>query len=97
MSVPLLLPPLLQGGMLGSGLCSQAGKWSKRLRSVMLVGSGCFGDGSWHCLLKKLVVPLVHFGFPAHITTQGLALLANTPAALSVSGCLALLFHACVR
>jgi hypothetical protein len=34
-----------QGGMLGSGLCSQAGKWGKRLRSVTLMGSGCFGDG----------------------------------------------------
>jgi hypothetical protein len=34
-----------QGGMLGSGLCSQAGKWSKKLRSVTLLGSGCFGDG----------------------------------------------------
>jgi hypothetical protein len=31
--------------MLGSGLCSQAGKWGKRLRSVTLMGSGCFGDG----------------------------------------------------
>ncbi|WIA16477.1 hypothetical protein OEZ85_013159 [Tetradesmus obliquus] len=72
------------GGMLGSGLCSQAGKWGKRLRSVTLLGSGCFGDGSWHVLLKKLVVPVTSFGFPAHITTQGLALLANTPVALSV-------------
>jgi hypothetical protein len=39
---------------------------------------------SWHVLLKKLVVPVTSFGFPAHITTQGLALLANTPVALSV-------------
>eukprot|EP00879_Flechtneria_rotunda_P017744 GHRR01018602.1.p1 GENE.GHRR01018602.1~~GHRR01018602.1.p1 ORF type:complete len:526 (+),score=191.84 GHRR01018602.1:40-1578(+) len=78
------------GGMLGSGLCSQAGKWSRRMRSVMLVASGCFGDGSWHCLLKKLIPAatcITTFGFPAHITTQGLALLANTPAALSVRTC----------
>jgi hypothetical protein len=39
---------------------------------------------SWHVLLKKLVVPVTSFGFPAHTTTQGLALLANTPVALSV-------------
>lgn len=72
--------------MLGSGLCSQGGKWSQKLRSVMLVGSGCFGDGSWHVLLKKLVTPIVTFGFPAHLSCQALALLSNTPAALSVSG-----------
>jgi hypothetical protein len=45
----------------------------------------CCSDFSWHVLLKKLVVPVTSFGFPAHITTQGLALLANTPVALSVS------------
>jgi hypothetical protein len=39
---------------------------------------------SWHVLLKKLVVPVTSFGFPANITTQGLALLANTPVALLV-------------
>eukprot|EP00878_Enallax_costatus_P044472 GHUV01053113.1.p1 GENE.GHUV01053113.1~~GHUV01053113.1.p1 ORF type:complete len:677 (+),score=186.62 GHUV01053113.1:167-2197(+) len=72
------------GGMLGSGLCSQAGKWGRKLRSVMLCGSGCFGDGSWHVLLKKLVAPIVAFGFPAHYSCQALALLSNTPAALSV-------------
>lgn len=71
--------------MLGSGLCSQAGKWGRKLRSVMLCGSGCFGDGSWHVLLKKLVAPIVTFGFPAHYGCQALALLSSTPAALSVS------------
>ncbi|KAF6250301.1 hypothetical protein COO60DRAFT_1647406 [Scenedesmus sp. NREL 46B-D3] len=37
------------GMLAGSGLCSQAGKWSKKLRSVALLGSGCFGDG--RCVL----------------------------------------------
>jgi hypothetical protein len=45
--------------MLGSGLCSQAGKWSKKLRSVTLLGSGCFGDGRWGAGLLLLLLLLL--------------------------------------
>lgn len=93
----LIMPPALclcttrsMGGMLACGLLSQQGKYASILRSAALVGSGCFGDGSWHAVLKPLVKPIIRLGFPAGTAGQGLALLADTPAALTlfeVSGC----------
>ena len=37
------------GGMLGCGLLSQgaASRYSEAVASLVLYGSGCFGDGSW--------------------------------------------------
>jgi hypothetical protein len=74
------------GGMLGCGLLSQGGtsKYSEAVRSLTLYGSGCFGDGSWHSLLKRVVVPITKLGFPADLACQGLSLLTDKPTALSL-------------
>jgi hypothetical protein len=74
------------GGMLGCGILSQAGdsKYSEALKSLICYGSGCFGDGSWHSLLKRIVVPVTKLGFPADLACQGMSLLTDKPAALSV-------------
>ncbi|GBF91868.1 hypothetical protein Rsub_04973 [Raphidocelis subcapitata] len=74
------------GGMLGCGLLSQgdSSRYSESLRSLVMYGSGCFGDGSWHSLLKRIVLPVTALGFPADLACQGLSLLTDKPAALSV-------------
>lgn len=53
-------------------------------RSLTLYGSGCFGDGSWHSLLKRIVLPVTKLGFPADLACTGMSLLTDKPAALSV-------------
>ncbi|KAI8464796.1 MAG: Alpha/Beta hydrolase protein [Monoraphidium minutum] len=74
------------GGMLGCGLLSQgdSSRYSETLKSLTMYGSGCFGDGSWHSLLKRIVVPVTRMGFPADLACQGMSLLTDKPAALSV-------------
>lgn len=74
------------GGMLGCGLLSQgdSSRYSDTLKTLVMYGSGCFGDGSWHSLLKRIVIPVTKLGFPADLACQGLSLLTDKPTALSV-------------
>jgi hypothetical protein len=53
------------GGMLGTGALSLQGYLSRHIRSVTMLGSGCFGAGSWHSALRPLLLALCALGFPA--------------------------------
>lgn len=50
------------GGMLAVGAASRGMACAAAMRSLTLLGSGCFGAGSWHDLLAPL---LVRFAAPA--------------------------------
>ena len=55
------------GGMLATGALSLQGHLSRHVRSVTLLGSGCYGAGSWHELLRPLLTVLCWFGFPGKL------------------------------
>jgi pimeloyl-ACP methyl ester carboxylesterase len=63
------LPPLpptpghSMGGMLATGAMSLQGALSRHVRSIVMLGSGCFGAGSWHSLLRPFVSVLCWPGF----------------------------------
>lgn len=65
------------GGMLGCGLLSHPSlrrRFAGRVRSLTLLGSGCFGAGSWHHRGQAFVRALTHFsGFPAGLAGRGIA------------------------
>jgi hypothetical protein len=52
------------GGMLATGALSLQGFLSRHIRTVTMLGSGCFGAGSWHSALKPLLLGLCVLGFP---------------------------------
>ncbi|GBF90704.1 alpha beta hydrolase [Raphidocelis subcapitata] len=51
------------GGMLATGAMSLQGALSRHVRSVVMLGSGCFGAGSWHSVLRPFVSVLCWPGF----------------------------------
>jgi hypothetical protein len=73
---------LTQGGMLAVGLLSQQHALAKALRSVTLLASGCFAQGSWHSVLAPLIRVITRFGFPAGAVTALVGALSGTAAAL---------------
>eukprot|EP00878_Enallax_costatus_P007991 GHUV01008358.1.p1 GENE.GHUV01008358.1~~GHUV01008358.1.p1 ORF type:complete len:238 (+),score=53.11 GHUV01008358.1:974-1687(+) len=64
------------GGMLAIGLLSQQGKFASGLRSITLVASGCFGAGSWHSVLRPIILPVTAFGFPAGLICSAIGTLS---------------------
>ena len=72
------------GGMLATGVLSLQGVVSRHVRSVTMLGSGCFGAGSWHSVLKPLVLVLCYFGFPGHVAGSAIGRLVGTWAQMSL-------------
>lgn len=70
------------GGMLATGALSLQGYLSRHIESVTMLGSGCFGAGSWHAVLKPLVMVLCHFGFPGRVAGSVVGKLIGTWARL---------------
>jgi len=66
------------GGMLATGALSLGGYLSRHIRSLTMLGSGCFGTGSWHSLLKPTVSLLCRFGFPGRIAGSFVSALIGT-------------------
>ena len=52
------------GGMLATGALSLQGYLSRHIRSVTMLGSGCYGAGSWYSYLKPLLLAMCVLGFP---------------------------------
>ena len=52
------------GGMLATGALSLQGYLSRHIRSVTMLGSGCYGAGSFHSYVKPLLLALCLYGFP---------------------------------
>ncbi|KIY96036.1 lipase [Monoraphidium neglectum] len=72
------------GGMLATGALSMQGPLAQTVRSVVMLGSGCYGAGSWYSLLKPLVLGLCCFGFPGGVAGATIGKLAGTWASLAV-------------
>lgn len=52
------------GGMLATGALSLQGYLSRHIRSVTMLGSGCYGAGSFHSYVRPLLLALCLYGFP---------------------------------
>ena len=52
------------GGMLATGALSLQGYLARSIRSVTMLGSGCYGAGSFHSYVKPLLMALCLYGFP---------------------------------
>ncbi|KAI8469074.1 MAG: Alpha/Beta hydrolase protein [Monoraphidium minutum] len=53
------------GGMLAVGALTRGLPCAAALRSLTLIGSGCFGAGSWHSYAAPLITAVTGAGFPA--------------------------------
>lgn len=53
------------GGMLAVGAISRGLACAAALRSLTLLGSGCFGAGSWHAAAAPLIRAVTAYGFHA--------------------------------
>jgi pimeloyl-ACP methyl ester carboxylesterase len=51
------------GGMLAVGALTRGLECASALRSVTLLGSGCFGAGSWHAAVAPLLTRVTAAGF----------------------------------
>jgi hypothetical protein len=70
------------GGMLATGALSLQGFLSRHIRSVTMLGSGCFGAGSWHSALKPIVLGLCVRGFPGGLAAGLFSKLIGTWASI---------------
>ncbi|GBF95977.1 alpha beta hydrolase [Raphidocelis subcapitata] len=70
------------GGMLATGALSLQGFLSRHIRSVTMLGSGCFGAGSWHSALKPVLLGLCLLGFPGGFASGLYSRLVGTWASL---------------
>lgn len=68
--------------MLAVGLLSEQGKYVSALRSVTLLASGCFGQGSWHSILAPLITRITKYGFPAGLVCSAIGSLTGTSMSL---------------
>ena len=50
--------------MLATGALSLQGYLARSIRSVTMLGSGCYGAGSFHSYVKPLLMALCLYGFP---------------------------------
>jgi hypothetical protein len=73
------------GGMLATGALSMQTALAPSVRSITMVGSGCYGAGSWYSLLKPLVLAICLFGFPGDAAGAAIGKLAGTWASLAVA------------
>lgn len=69
------------GGMLAVGAASLHPKLARAARTITLLGSGCFGAGSWHAALRPLLAALCLLGFPGREAGGLLGAFAGTGAA----------------
>ena len=76
------------GGMLAVGAMSQQGYLSRRVRSITMMASGCYGAGSWHSVLKPIVLLLSVCGFPGKQAGSLMGALAGTRALALLEGAL---------
>lgn len=66
------------GGMLATGALSLQGYLSRHVRSVTMLGSGCYGAGSWHSWLKPLLLSVCALGFPGGFASSTYSTLIGT-------------------
>lgn len=71
------------GGMLAAGALSMQGPLAAAIRSVAMLGSGCYGAGAWYALLKPLVLALCYLGFPGGLAGSVIGRLAGTWASVA--------------
>jgi pimeloyl-ACP methyl ester carboxylesterase len=66
------------GGMLAVGSLSLGGDVARAIASLTMVGSGCYGAGSWHAVLGPALRWLLPFGFPGVVAGHIMAPFVGT-------------------
>jgi hypothetical protein len=68
------------GGMLATGAMSSLdGSLSRHIATITMLGSGCYGAGSWHSVLKPAVLALSRWGFPGTLAGHLVGGLVGSP------------------